>query len=97
MSTATTASTTVTTTADATANKLYGRRPAPGVRGGVLPHAAFRSDILKYICEHCGFVFDEDEFIPGMGLPEGSGFYDLPDDWVCPLCGAAKDDFLPSE
>jgi len=67
------------------------------VRGGVLPHAAFRSDILKYICEHCGFVFDEDEFIPGMGLPEGSGFYDLPDDWSCPLCGAAKDDFLPSE
>ncbi|HIQ87481.1 MAG TPA: rubredoxin [Candidatus Scatomorpha gallistercoris] len=53
--------------------------------------------MLKYICEHCGFVFDEDEFIPGMGLPEGSGFYDLPDDWSCPLCGAAKDDFLPSE
>ena len=39
---------------------------------------------MKYICEHCGFVFDEDEFIPGMGLPEGSGFYDLPDDWSCP-------------
>ena len=39
----------------------------------------------KYVCSVCGYVYDPDE--------EGSAFEDLPDDWTCPVCGAAKDQF----
>ena len=75
------------------------RRPAPEVRGGAFLRTPRKSreggSVLRYVCELCGFVFDEDELIPCMELPEGSGFYDLPEDWVCPMCGAARDVFLP--
>lgn len=40
---------------------------------------------MKYRCEVCGFIYDEDV--------EGTKFEDLPDDWTCPLCGASKDSF----
>lgn len=47
----------------------------------------------KYICEICKYIYD-----PALGDPEddiapGASFADLPDDWVCPVCGAGKDDF----
>lgn len=50
---------------------------------------------MRYICEECGFILDESVYMPLTGLPEGSGFYDLPEDWVCPLCGAPRSDFQP--
>ena len=36
----------------------------------------------KYVCELCGYIYDEEA--------EGTKFEDLPEDWVCPLCGASK-------
>ena len=49
----------------------------------------------KYVCDICGYVYD-----PAVGDEEndiatGTAFEDLPDDWVCPECGAGKDDFSP--
>jgi rubredoxin len=51
----------------------------------------------KYECGPCGYVYD-----PAVGDPEnqiapGTAFEELPDDWVCPLCGAGKEDFNLTE
>ena len=45
----------------------------------------------KYVCTICGYVYDPSE--GEEGIPPGTPFEDLPDDWVCPLCGAGKDQF----
>lgn len=47
----------------------------------------------KYICTVCGYVYDESAGIPDAGIAPGTSWSDLPEDWVCPLCGAAKSDF----
>lgn len=47
----------------------------------------------KYVCTLCGYVYDEAEGIPEDGIAPGTKFEDLPEDWVCPLCGAPKSDF----
>ncbi len=44
---------------------------------------------MKYVCDVCGYVYDEEA--------EGVKFEDLPEDWVCPLCGVGKEDFSPEE
>jgi len=41
----------------------------------------------------CGWIYDEDKGDPDSGIAAGTKFADLPDDWVCPMCGAAKEDF----
>lgn len=48
---------------------------------------------MKYVCEACGWVYDEAEGAPEMGIPAGTKFEDLPDDFECPLCGVGKDMF----
>lgn len=50
---------------------------------------AFRS----YICNICGYVYEEAAGDPDGGLAPGTRFEDIPDDWVCPECGAAKKEF----
>ena len=47
----------------------------------------------KYICQVCGYVYDEAAGIPEEGIAPGTKWEELPDDWMCPMCGAAKDDF----
>lgn len=47
----------------------------------------------KYVCSVCGYIYDEAEGIPGDGIAPGTKWADLSEDWVCPLCGAAKDEF----
>ncbi|MEG0894768.1 MAG: rubredoxin, partial [Oscillospiraceae bacterium] len=47
----------------------------------------------KYVCMICGYIYDEAIGIPSAGIAPGTKWSDLPDDWVCPLCGAAKADF----
>ncbi|HHV59030.1 MAG TPA: rubredoxin [Clostridiaceae bacterium] len=49
--------------------------------------------MAKYECSVCGFVYDEAEGIPEDGIAPGTKWEDLPDDWVCPLCGAEKSEF----
>jgi rubredoxin len=47
----------------------------------------------KYTCGPCGYVYNPEEGDPGSGVPKGTPFDKLPDDWVCPICGADKDAF----
>ncbi len=47
----------------------------------------------KYECMVCGYVYDPEEGDPDSDIAPGTPFANLPDDWVCPVCGAGKDDF----
>ena len=81
------------TPADApTPTRMGGRAAAPA-------EATERSGekMKKYVCDVCGYVYDPAEGDPDNGVPPGTAFEDIPDDWVCPVCGAAKDEFSPEE
>lgn len=47
----------------------------------------------KYVCEACGWIYDEELGDPENGIAPGTKFEDLPDDFACPLCGVGKDSF----
>jgi rubredoxin len=47
----------------------------------------------KYVCNVCGYVYDPEKGDPDNGVAPGTSFEDLPDDWVCPVCGASKKSF----
>ncbi len=47
----------------------------------------------SYLCVICGFIYDEAKGLPEEGFPPGTRWDDIPLNWVCPDCGAAKDDF----
>lgn len=47
----------------------------------------------KYVCTICGFIYEEAKGIPEAGIAPGTTWDSLPEDWVCPLCGAVKSDF----
>ncbi|HDS59451.1 MAG TPA: rubredoxin [Thermoplasmatales archaeon] len=47
----------------------------------------------KYVCTVCGYVYDPKEGDPDGGIEPGTPFHDIPDHWVCPVCGAPKDQF----
>lgn len=49
--------------------------------------------MAKYVCSVCGYIYDEAAGIPEAGIAPGTAWEDLPEDWVCPLCGAAKPEF----
>jgi rubredoxin len=49
----------------------------------------------KYQCTICGYVYDPIEGDPDSGIAPGMTFDDIPDYWVCPVCGVAKDYFNP--
>ena len=48
---------------------------------------------MKYVCQACGYVYDEELGDPENGIEPGTKFEDLPDDYECPLCGVGKDMF----
>ena len=48
---------------------------------------------MKHICNICGWEYDEALGAPEHGIEPGTKFEDLPDDFVCPLCGVGKDSF----
>jgi rubredoxin len=48
----------------------------------------------KYRCVICGYIYDEEEGDPSVGIEPGVTFNDLPLDYICPICGAGKDEFL---
>jgi len=48
----------------------------------------------KYVCEPCGYVYDPEVGDPDSGVKPGTAFEDLPEDWVCPVCGVGKDMFV---
>lgn len=47
----------------------------------------------KYVCDICGYVYDEEAGIPESNIAPGTKWEDISEDWVCPLCGAPKSDF----
>jgi len=49
----------------------------------------------KWVCTVCGYVYDPAVGDPDGGIEPGTPFEDIPDDWVCPICGAGKEDFEP--
>lgn len=49
----------------------------------------------SYICDACGYLYNEADGDPDGGLPPGTRYADIPDDWACPLCGVTKADFRP--
>jgi rubredoxin len=51
----------------------------------------------KYVCTACGYVYDPAEGDPDSGIAPGTPFEDIPDDWVCPLCGVGKELFEVEE
>ncbi len=44
-------------------------------------------------CRTCGYLYDEEMGDPSEGLAPGTRWADIPDDWICPLCGTPKSDF----
>ncbi len=52
-----------------------------------------KSEMAKYECSVCGWVYDPELGDPDGGIEPGTPFEDIPDDWVCPVCGATKDEF----
>jgi len=47
----------------------------------------------KYECTVCGYVYDPEVGDADGGIEAGTAFEDIPDDWVCPVCGVGKDQF----
>ncbi len=48
---------------------------------------------MKYVCDVCGWEYDEELGGPDEGIEPGTLFEDLPEDFVCPLCGVGKDQY----
>lgn len=47
----------------------------------------------KYVCDVCGYVYDPAEGDPANGVEAGTAFKDIPEGWLCPLCGVGVDQF----
>jgi len=47
----------------------------------------------RFVCRLCAYLYDPEKGDPTNGIPPGTPFEALPDDWLCPLCGAVKADF----
>ena len=54
-------------------------------------------DMVKYRCKVCGYVYDPKKGDPDSGIEPGTLFEELPEDWVCPICGVGKEDFEKEE
>lgn len=52
-------------------------------------------DLYQCQVHNCGYVYDPEAGDPKRGIPPGTAFADLPDDWVCPFCAAHKKSFKP--
>lgn len=72
----------------------FGEEFSPGESGVKIFHLGEIRRILmsRHECP-CGYVYDPAEGDPGHGIEAGTAFEDLPDDWVCPQCGAEKEHF----
>ncbi|MBR3187907.1 MAG: rubredoxin [Lachnospiraceae bacterium] len=53
--------------------------------------------MAKFVCDVCGYIYDEDLGDLEAGIEPGTKFEDLPDDFECPMCSVGKDQFSPAE
>lgn len=51
----------------------------------------------KYQCSVCGYIYNPEEGDPDGGISPGTPFEEIPDDWMCPVCGVKKEDFAPMD
>lgn len=51
---------------------------------------------MKYICDVCGYVYDEAAGVPDIGIGPGTKWEAVPNDFACPVCGADKTRFSPA-
>ena len=51
----------------------------------------------KYVCDVCGYIYDEATGDPENGIEAGTKWEDVPEDFLCPLCGVGKDQFSEVE
>ena len=76
------------------------------VKGGISPKTAPTYSVMvdkitkkeeekmdKYVCTVCGYIYDPEKGDPDNGISPGTKFEDIPNDWVCPICGAGKESF----
>ena len=52
---------------------------------------------MKYVCDICGWVYDEDEGYPEGGIAPGTKWEDVPEDFECPVCYVGKDQFSEAD
>ena len=52
---------------------------------------------MKYICDICGWEYDEKLGYPEEGIAPGTPWENVPEDFLCPLCGVGKEQFSPVE
>ena len=50
-------------------------------------------EMERWVCDPCGYVYDPAEGDPDNGVAPGTAWTDVPEDWVCPVCGADKSQF----
>jgi len=53
------------------------------------------AEMKHYICQDCGYEYDPDAGDPDSGIEPGTPFEEIPDGWVCPVCGVKKSEFRP--
>ena len=70
-----------------------------GIRRDNVPTSLCQEEKImkKYVCEPCGYVYDPEVGDPDNGIEPGTAFEDLPEDWVCPVCGMGKEVFVEEE
>lgn len=66
--------------------------PATSGSSGEPEHEHF-FDGENYVCMICGYTYHPDEGDPSAGIPPGTAFEDLPEDYRCPVCNATKEYF----
>ena len=57
----------------------------------------FKTPLTAIECDICGYVYDPELGDPENGVAPGTPWEEVPEDWVCPLCGVGKDQFSPEE
>ncbi len=65
-----------------------GLGPSTGPAGALLERT-----MRTWMCLICGWVYDEEAGLPDEGIAPGTRWEDVPPNWVCPECGARKEDF----
>jgi flavin reductase (DIM6/NTAB) family NADH-FMN oxidoreductase RutF/rubredoxin len=61
------------------------------------PKASPPAKARRYVCSLCGYVYDPEKGDPDSGIAPGTPFENIPDGWVCPVCGAERDKFEPEK
>ena len=66
----------------------------PGEKETASSEKTDEAEMSKYKCTICGYIYDPAEGDPTKGIPAGTSFEDLPDNWICPICGVGKNEFV---